>query len=379
MSGLDLSRSELIRYSRHLLLSEVGVAGQAKLKSSRALVVGAGGLGSPVLQYLAAAGVGVIGVVDFDSVDMSNLQRQTLYETADVGARKVDRVSVRLAGINPEIEVVPYDMRFSTDNALELVSSYDVVIDGSDNFSTRYLINDASVLAGKPNVHGAIYRFEGQISVFGENNGPCYRCLFPEPPPPEVAPGCSEAGVLGVMAGVVGSIQAAETIKILLGVGDTLAGRLLIYDALGASFESLKVARDPGCPACGDNASITALVEIEATCLEDVCSEAASVTVAALAGALAGGAGPLLLDVRTAEEVALGSIAGSIHIPLSDLEGRASELPVGSHIVAYCRSGTRSRAALSLLRSLGFGSVSHLEGGYLAWIDSQPRSIASQD
>ncbi|MCA9800524.1 MAG: molybdopterin-synthase adenylyltransferase MoeB [Cyanobacteria bacterium HKST-UBA02] len=376
MSDEGLSRAELLRYSRHLLLREVGLAGQSRLKASRALVVGAGGLGSPVLQYLAAAGVGTIGVVDFDTVDMSNLQRQTLYETADVGARKVDRVAARLAGINPEIEIVPYAMRLSAENALELVGAYDVVIDGTDNFNTRYLVNDASVLSGKPNVHAAIYRFEGQISVFGENNGPCYRCLFPEPPPPEVAPSCAEAGVLGVMAGVVGSIQAAEAIKILLGIGESLSGRLLVYDALSASFESLKVARDPGCPICGDNPSITVVTEIETACPDESASGAVSITVAALAGALAGGSGPLLLDVRSAEEVALGAIGGAVHIPLSDLEGRACELPADVAIVAYCRSGTRSRAAMALLRSLGFGSVTHLEGGYMAWLESQDCSSA---
>ncbi|MGD9681582.1 MAG: molybdopterin-synthase adenylyltransferase MoeB [Candidatus Obscuribacterales bacterium] len=371
MSDEGLSRAELLRYSRHLLLSEVGLAGQSRLKASRALVVGAGGLGSPVLQYLAAAGVGTIGVVDFDTVDLSNLQRQTLYETVDVGARKVDRVAARLEGINPEIEIVPYAMRLSSENALDLVSAYDVVIDGTDNFNTRYLVNDASVLSGKPNVHAAIYRFEGQISVFGEDHGPCYRCLFPEPPPPEAAPSCAEAGVLGVMAGVVGSIQAAEAIKILLGIGESLSGRLLVYDALSASFESLKVARNPGCPACGENPSITRVMEIETACPDESSSGALSITVAALAGDLALGRSPLLLDVRTAEEVALGAIAGSVHIPLSDLEGRVCELPVDVAIVAYCRSGPRSRAALALLRSLGFGSVSHLEGGYKAWLEAQ--------
>lgn len=371
MSEGSLSRAELIRYSRHLLLPEVGLAGQSRLKASRALVVGAGGLGSPVLQYLAAAGVGTIGVVDFDTVDMSNLQRQTLYETAEVGARKVDRVAARLLGINPEIEIVPYAMRLSAENALDLVGAYDVVIDGTDNFSTRYLVNDASVLSGKPNVHAAIYRFEGQISLFGEKEGPCYRCLFPESPPPEVAPSCAEAGVLGVVAGVVGSIQAAEAIKTILGIGESLSGRLLLYDALSASFECLKVARDPGCPLCGDNPSLTDVTEIETACPDEAISESFSITVAALVDALAGGSGPLLLDVRTAEEVALGAIAGAVHIPLSDLEGRACELPGEADIVAYCRSGPRSRAALALLRSLGFVTVSHLEGGYHAWLEWQ--------
>lgn len=346
--------------------------GQLRLKKARVLVVGAGGLGSPVIQYLAAAGVGTIGIVDFDTVDLSNLQRQVIYNTDDVSASKVERAVARARSLNPEIGVNAHDLRLSADNVLALIGDYDLVVDGTDNFSTRYLVNDACVLAGKPNVHAAIYRFEGQVSVFSFGDGPCYRCIFPDPPPPEMVPNCAEGGVLGVIAGVVGALQATEAIKIILESGAPLAGKLLIYDALAASFQTINLRKSPGCPVCGPDARISSPQEGFVGC-ESVWS-GSSISAVCLKGYFQAGKQIVVVDVRTVEEVALGRIEGAKHIPLGDLQDRAGELSRDADIVVYCKSGVRSASAASTLVSLGFTRVFSLEGGILAWardVDSQ--------
>ncbi len=375
------SREDLLRYSRHLLLPEVGVAGQQRLRAARVLVIGAGGLGSPVALYLAAAGVGTIGLVDFDAVDRSNLQRQVLYSTSDVGRPKLDAAAERLEGLNPGVSVVAHRATLTSANALEIFAGYDVIVDGTDNFPTRYLANDAAVLLGKPLVYGSIYRFEGQVSVFDARRGPCYRCLYPRPPPPDLVPSCAEAGVLGVLPGVIGLLQATEAVKLVLGVGEPLIGRLLLYDALAMSFRELKLRKDPECELCSDHATQKGLVDYPAFCgVSAVGSAAESASVPtispeALRAELDSADPPLLIDVREPGEWAIARLPGARLIPKAELPSRLDELTSAREVVLYCRSGARSGQATRQLLDLGFRNVKSLEGGLLAWSDRIDPSV----
>jgi sulfur-carrier protein adenylyltransferase/sulfurtransferase len=382
-----LSPDEIKRYSRHLILSEVGMDGQRKLKAAKVLCIGAGGLGSPVAMYLAAAGVGTIGIVDFDVVDVSNLQRQILHGTSDVGRTKLASAKDTLHELNPHVNVITHEVALSSANALDLFRGYDVVVDGTDNFPTRYLVNDACVLLGIPNAYGSIFRFEGQASVFGTKDGPCYRCLYPEPPPPGLVPSCAEAGVLGILPGLIGTIQATETVKLILGVGQTLAGRFLIYDAMKMRFRELTLRKDPECPVCGTNPTVTALIDYDQFCgvvpaqaappapvLTDAMADVSVLEFKAMQDA---GTAPLLIDVREPHEYQICKIEGSVLIPLGDLPARVGELDPAVEVVMQCRSGVRSGKAAAFLRERGFKSVHNLTGGILAWIDqvdpSQPK------
>jgi len=382
MNVHGLGRAELLRYSRHIALPEIGFEGQRKLKAGRVLCVGAGGLGSPLALYLAAAGVGTIGIVEFDAVDESNLQRQLLHGTKDVGRSKLASATDRLRDVNPHVRVVPHETRLSSANALDIVAAYDVVVDGTDNFPTRYLVNDACVLSGKPNVYGSVFRWEGQASVFGTEGGPCYRCLFREPPPPGLVPNCAEGGVVGVLPGIIGSIQALETIKLLLGVGESLAGRLLIFDALALEWREVTLRRNPDCPVCGDRPTQTELIDYELFCgitspspngeahaSEHGAESVTEVDARAAAELLGSEAPPYLLDVREPWEWAVSNLAeqGARLIPLGELEERIGEIPAGRPIVVYCRTGQRSMTAAHRLASAGFGPVSNLRGGIVAW------------
>jgi len=364
----DLSRSELRRYGRHLSLSEVGEEGQRRLKAGRVLVVGAGGLGSPLALNLAAAGVGTIGIVDFDAVEESNLQRQIAHGTAAVGHSKLGSITARIKDLNPYVNVVPHEAYLHRSNALEIVRDYDVIVDGTDNFATRYLVNDACVLEKKPNVYGSILRFEGQASVFDARVGPCYRCLFPEPPPPGVVPSCAEAGVLGVLPGVIGSIQATETIKLLLGAGDTLVGRLLLYDALEMRFREMRLRKDPRCPICGEHPTIHELQDYDALCgVQSHAAEGIEMTVRELADRLARGDDLLLVDVREPFELAIARFPQAMHVPLRSVPARAAELPRDRLLVLACQKGVRSMRALEILREMGFSRLKNLAGGIDAW------------
>lgn len=364
------------RYRRHLSLPEMGLEGQRKLLASSVLLIGAGGLGSPLAFYLAAAGVGRIGLVDDDVVDASNLQRQILYQTADVGRPKVEVARERVIALNPDVEVVPHATRLSSENALEIFADYDVVIDGTDNFPTRYLSNDACVLLGKPNVYGSIFRFEGQASVFDARNGPCYRCLFPEPPPPGAVPSCAEGGVLGVLPGIIAMIQATEAIKLLTGIGSTLSGRLLLYDALRMEFNTFQLKKDPGCPACGAEPTITELIDYQGFCglpprgdEPEVREISATQLAERLARREAGDDSFLLLDVRNPDEFARARLAGATLIPLPELEARLRELEAhrDEPIVVMCHLGGRSERACKQLLAAGFPAVENLTGGIDAW------------
>ncbi len=376
-----LSAEESLRYARHLILPEVGPAGQARLKASRVLCVGAGGLGSPVGLYLAAAGVGTIGIVDFDTVDASNLQRQVIHGTSDIGRPKLDSAAERIREINPNVRVVPHSVRLTSANALDILRDYDVVIDGTDNFPTRYLLNDACVLLGKPYVYGSIFRFEGQNAVFATEGGPCYRCLFAEPPPPGMVPSCAEGGVLGVLPGIVGTIQAMEAIKLLLGIGETLAGRLLIFDALRMKFRELRISRDPACPACGDEPTVTELIDYERFCgyepvTESEMNDETELSVNELKERLDRGEQIALVDVREPYEWDIGNLEkqGARLIPLGDLPERFEEIDKDAEVVVHCRSGARSARAAEFLREKGY-RVRNLEGGILAWSDEIDPSI----
>jgi adenylyltransferase/sulfurtransferase len=372
-----LTRPELIRYSRHIALPEIGFAGQGRLKESRVLCVGAGGLGSPLALYLAAAGVGTLGIVDFDRVDVSNLQRQLLHGTSDVGRSKLDSAESRLRDVNPHVRVEKIDTRLSSSDALRIVAEWDVVVDGTDNFPTRYLVNDACVLTGKPNVYGSVFRWEGQVSVFATEGGPCYRCLFREPPPPGLVPNCAEGGVVGVLPGIIGSIQALETIKLLLGVGTTLAGRLLIFDALGLEWREVTLRRNPACPICGDHPTQTELIDYEAFCgvtpapeIDDTSdADVEEVDVRTASAQLASDSPPFLLDVREPWEWAVSNLAerGARLIPLDELESRLGEVPDDRPVVVYCRTGQRSEDAARLMRQAGRERVANLRGGIVAW------------
>ena len=366
--GMALSQEEILRYSRHLLLPEVGKAGQEKLKRSRVLCVGAGGLGSPLALYLSAAGVGTLGLVDFDVVDASNLQRQILHGTSDVGRSKLASAREAVLRVNPHVDVVLHDTRLDSSNALGILRGYDVVADGTDNFPTRYLVNDACVLLGKPNAYGSIFRFEGQASVFGAPGGPCYRCLYPEPPPPGLVPGCAEGGVLGVLPGLLGTIQATETLKLLLGIGESLAGRLLLVDALSMRFREMKIRRDPACPVCGENPSIRELVDYEAFCGAPPLDESEfAMSVHELTRMRDAGEDLLVLDVRNPDEWAIGHLDGARLLPLPFLPDRLRELDPAQRTVVLCHRGIRSAQAVHFLRGQGFPRVRNLTGGIEAW------------
>jgi adenylyltransferase/sulfurtransferase len=381
-----LTNDEVKRYSRHLIMPEVGVEGQRKLKAASVLCIGAGGLGSPVAMYLAAAGVGKLGIVDFDVVDFSNLQRQILHGTPDVGRAKLASAKDRLNALNPNVEVVSHDVALSSENALKLFEPYDVIVDGTDNFPTRYLVNDACVLTGKPNAYGSIFRFEGQASVFATKDGPCYRCLYPEPPPPGLVPSCAEGGVLGVLPGIIGVIQATETIKLILGVGEPLIGRFLIFDALRMKFRELKLRKDPDCPVCGTHPTVTKLIDYEQFCGIAPAAEPTAVnnanspteiTSVELKQRLDRGDKLKIVDVREPNEYQINRIPGSELIPLGDVPKRVNELNPGDEIVVHCKMGGRSAKAADFLRSVGFKRVLNLKGGILDWIDkvdpSQPK------
>ncbi len=371
-----LTNEEVARYSRHVILPEVGMEGQLKLKAARVLCIGAGGLGSPVALYLAAAGVGTLGVVDFDKVDYSNLQRQIIHGTPDVGRSKLESAKERLNALNPEVEVVTHEMAVSSQNALELFADYDLVVDGTDNFPTRYLVNDACVLSGKPNIYGSIYRFEGQASVFATADGPCYRCMFPEPPPPGLVPSCAEGGVLGILPGVVGTIQATEAVKVILGAGEPLIGRFLLFDALKMRFRELKVRKNPECPICGDHPTVTELIDYEQFCGitpvgqdSETPSSSDVATVEELKTRLDRKDSFLLLDVREQREFEICRIPGSVLIPLGELPSRLDELKGRDDMIVHCKSGVRSGKAVALLRESGFAGARNLTGGILAWIE----------
>ncbi len=374
-----LSPDEIKRYSRHLIMPEMGMDGQRKLKASSVLCIGAGGLGSPAAMYLAAAGLGRIGIVDFDVVDTSNLQRQLLHGTSDVGRTKLASARDRIHDLNPHVQVDTYETALSSENALELFAPYDVILDGTDNFPTRYLVNDACVISGKPNAYGSIFRFEGQASVFSTKNGPCYRCLYPEPPPPGLVPSCAEGGVLGVLPGIIGVIQATEAIKVMLGIGEPLIGRFLIYDALKMRFRELKLRKDPECPVCGTNPTVTELIDYEQFCgmrPEPSPAQASGavvsnweITPVELKQKLDAGETPFILDVREPNEYQINKIPGSTLIPLGELPRRYQELPRDRDIVAQCKMGGRSAKAMEFLQSVGFTRVKNLRGGILEWID----------
>ena len=375
---LALTHEEVARYSRHLIMPEVGMEGQLKLKAARALCIGAGGLGSPVLLYLAAAGVGTLGLVDFDEVDYSNLHRQIIHGTPDVGRSKLDSAKARINALNPEVEVVTHEMALSSENALGLFADYDLVVDGTDNFPTRYLVNDACVIGGKPNVYGSIFRFEGQASVFATKDGPCYRCMFPEPPPPGLVPSCAEGGVLGILPGVVGMLQATEAIKLILGVGESLVGRFLLFDALKLRFRELKVRKDPDCPVCGAHPTVTQLIDYEQFCgiaptataaATSSTEDADEATVEELKTRLDRHESFLLLDVREPQEFEICRIPGSVLIPLGDLPSRLFELEGRDDMIVHCKSGVRSGKAVKLLREAGYSKARNLKGGILAWIN----------
>ena len=367
-----LSHAEVLRYSRHLLLPEVGVEGQRKLKAARVLTIGAGGLGSPLSLYLAAAGVGTIGIVDFDVVDLTNLQRQIVHGTSALGRPKLESAKARLLDLNPNLKVETYEARLSSANALDIIRDYDIVVDGTDNFPTRYLVNDACVLLDKPNVYGSIFRFEGQASVFYAREGPCYRCLYSEPPPPGLVPSCAEGGVLGVLPGIIGSIQALETIKLIIGAGDTLVGRLVLFDALKLRFRELKLRKDPDCPVCGDHPTIHELIDYEAFC--GIGAEPAyagpELTVEQLKLERdEKGDDLVVIDVREPHEWEIAHIQGARLIPLSQLPDRLGELDGHAEIVTHCHHGARSMKALEILRGAGFSKVRSLAGGIDAWAE----------
>lgn len=375
-----LSNEEIARFSRHLILPEVGMEGQIKLKNAKVAMIGAGGLGAPVGLYLAAAGVGRIGVVDFDVVDASNLQRQVIHGTSDLGRKKLDSAADRMKDINPNITVDKYDVGLNSENALEILAPYDIVIDGTDNFPTRYLVNDACVLLKKPNVYGSIFRFEGQATVFAYEDGPCYRCLYPEPPPPGLVPSCAEGGVLGILPGLIGVVQATEAVKIILGVGETLKNRLLLYDALHMRFRELKLRKDKDCPVCGDHPTVTKLIDYQQFCglapqQQENKPLSEAIDALELKQKLDRGDSFLLIDVREPHEYQIARIPGSRLIPLGQLPSHLDELDRNADIVAHCKSGGRSQKAVDLLKANGFKHVRNMTGGITAWSDKVDPSV----
>jgi adenylyltransferase/sulfurtransferase len=383
-ASATLTSSEIQRYARHLIMPEVAMQGQKRLKSARILCIGTGGLGSPLALYLAAAGVGTLGLADFDVVDVSNLHRQIIHFTRDVGRSKIASATEKLRAINPELNIVPHEAPVDSSNALDVFDGYDVIVDGTDNFPTRYLVNDACVLLGKPNVYGSIFRFDGQATVFFPPHGPCYRCLYPEPPPPDLVPNCAEGGVLGILPGLIGVIQATETVKLILGSGSPLIGRLLLYDALDMTFREMKVRRSASCPICGPNPTIRGLIDYQEFCGVRSTSPASAapgaqagdeITPPELKALLESTAPPLVLDVRNPEEIAICRIAGSTVIPLPELPSRLGELDCTASIVVHCKSGARSAKAITLLEASGFSRLKNLKGGILGWIKEVDPSL----
>ena len=376
----NLTNEEILRYSRHLIMPEVGMEGQLKLKKAKVLLIGTGGLGAPLGLYLAAAGVGQLGLVDFDVVDFTNLQRQVTFGSSDVGKPKSEAARARLSNLNPDIQVQAFETKLTSANALELFRDFDIIVDGTDNFPTRYLVNDACVLLGKPNVYGSIFRFEGQVTIFGMPGGPCYRCLYPEPPPPGLVPSCAEGGVLDVLPGIVGSIQAMETIKLILGSGRNLTGRLLLFDALEMGFREFKLRKNPKCPMCGEHRTIDKLIDYYEFC--GVRGEEApapdlkvpEITPRELKARLDRGEDLFILDVREPHEYQICNLRGHL-IPLGELPRRVHELDSSREIVAHCRSGKRSAEAVDFLRKAGFRKILNLKGGILAWSDEVDRSV----
>jgi adenylyltransferase/sulfurtransferase len=378
----SLTSEEMQRYSRHLILPEVGIEGQKRLKNARVLLIGSGGLGAPLGMYLAAAGVGTLGLVDFDTVDLTNLQRQIIHGTKDVGRPKIVSAMETINDINPDVNVEPHETMLSSENALEMFKDYDIIIDGTDNFPTRYLVNDACVLLGKPNVYGSIFRFDGQATVFWAEHGPCYRCLYPEPPPPGMVPSCAEGGVIGILPGIVGCIQANVAVKLILGVGDPLIGRLLSFQALEMRFREFKLRKDPDCPICGENRTIHELIDYQQFCgiPQAQAAEAAvveEITPRELKSLLDHGNGnaPFVLDVRNPEEYEISRIQGTTLIPLPELPERLNELDRTRPMVVHCKSGARSARAVALLKDAGFTDVKNLAGGILAWADEVDPSL----
>ncbi|MEU8273796.1 adenylyltransferase/sulfurtransferase MoeZ [Microbispora bryophytorum] len=378
----ELTVDEVRRYSRHLIIPDVGMAGQKRLKNAKVLCVGAGGLGSPALLYLAAAGVGTLGIVDFDVVDESNLQRQVIHGQSDVGRLKAESAAASVREINPLVNVIIHNVALTTDNVMDIFSGYDLIVDGTDNFATRYMVNDAAVLLGKPYVWGSIYRFDGQASVFWAEHGPCYRCLYPEPPPPGMVPSCAEGGVLGVLCASIGSIQVNEAIKVIAGIGEPLVGRLMIYDALEMRYRDVKVRKDPECPLCGKNPSITELIDYEAFCgtLSDEAQQAAAgstITAAELEAMRERGEDIMIIDVREPNEYEIVNIPGAVLIPKGEfLNGSALEtLPQDKKIVLHCKSGARSAEVLAVLKNAGFSDAVHVGGGVLSWIKTVDPSL----
>ena len=386
VSSVALTPQEIQRYARHLIMPEVAMQGQKRLKAAKVLCIGTGGLGSPLSLYLAAAGVGTLGLVDFDVVDISNLQRQIIHFTDDVGRPKISSAQEKLKAINPELKIVRHEHAVDSSNALDMFAGYDVIVDGTDNFPTRYLVNDACVLLGKPNVYGSIFRFDGQATVFFPPDGPCYRCLYPEPPPPDLVPNCAEGGVLGILPGLIGVVQATETVKLILGVGKPLIGRLLLYDALEMTFREMKVRKNPKCPICGPNPTIHTLIDYQEFCgVHGDLSTPASANGSALEeiaprelrALLDTAQPPLLLDVRNPEEIAICRIAGSTVIPLPELSDRLGELDSARSMVVHCKSGVRSAKAIALLQTAGFSKLKNLKGGILAWIKDVDPNLPS--
>jgi sulfur-carrier protein adenylyltransferase/sulfurtransferase len=379
-TAAQLSKEEILRYSRHLIMPEVGMEGQLKIKQAKVLCIGTGGLGAPLGLYLAAAGVGRLGLVDFDVVDSTNLQRQVLFGSTDVGKPKTQAAANRLRDLNPDIRIDTYDTQLTSANAFELFKDYDVIVDGTDNFPTRYLVNDASVMMGKLNVYGSIFRFEGQITVFGAPDGPCYRCLYPEPPPPGLVPSCAEGGVLGVLPGIVGTIQAAEALKLIIGKGDPLIGRLLLFDALAMKFRELKLRKNPDCPVCGAHPTVTKLIDYAEFCgirgeeAPSTVGNIPEITARELKARLDRGDDIYVLDVREPHEYQICNINGHL-IPLGELPQRVHELDSSREIVAHCKSGKRSAQAVEFLRGAGFKKAQNLKGGILAWSDEVDPSV----
>ena len=381
--AVDLSNEEIARYSRHLIMPEVALDGQKKLKQARVLTIGAGGLGAPLAMYLAAAGVGTLGIVDFDVVDESNLQRQIIHGTSDIGRPKMESARDRIKDINPNVNVEGFEEPLSSENALDIFKDFDIIVDGTDNFPTRYLVNDACVLSGKPNVYGSIFRFEGQASVFYAEEGPCYRCLYPEPPPPGLVPSCAEGGVLGILPAAIGTIQATETAKLILGIGEPLIGRLLLYDALGMSFREMKLRKDPNCPVCGENPTVTELIDYQEFCgipqaqAAESADELPEITVGELKEKLDAGEKVAVLDVREPHEYEVANLGaqGAKLIPFGELPNRLSELNQNDEVAVHCKTGPRSAKAVKILQDAGFGNVYNVKGGITAWSEEIDSSV----
>src|SRR5258707_245743 len=384
--NVQLSHDEIRRYSRHLIMPEVGIQGQRKLKAASVLLIGTGGLGSPLALYLAAAGIGRIGLVDYDVVDETNLQRQVIHFTSDVGKSKLESASAKLSDVNPYLVIEKHNVPLTSENALDILKDYDVIIDGTDNFPTRYLVNDACVILGKPNVYGSIFRFEGQLTVFYAKEGPCYRCLFPEPPPPGLVPSCAEGGLLGILPGTIGTLQATEAIKLILGIGKPLIGRMILYDALDMSFDSIKLRKNPKCPVCGEHPTIDHLIDYEQFCgvpahdrsvfkEQNALKNVKSITVADLKAQLDAGSPLVLLDVREPHELEISAFENAINIPKGQVLSRAAEIPRDTQVVVTCKTGQRSRDSIIALQAAGFTNLVNLKGGINAWAKEIDKSL----